>query len=60
MRYIKIIVIQVLAVLSVRLFDMGVAWTQGELGFHPMAAGAVSVLFILAPYVWATAVDEEY
>ena len=42
MRYIKIIVIQVLAVLSVRLFDMGMAWTQGELGFHPMAAGAVA------------------
>lgn len=60
MAYIKIIVIQVLAILSVRLFDMGVAWTHGELGFHPMAAGAISVLLILAPYVWATAVDEDY
>lgn len=60
MSYIKIIVIQVLAILSVRLFDMGIAWTQGELGFHPMAAGAIAVLLILAPHVWATAVDEEY
>jgi len=60
MRYIKIVLIQVLAVLSVRLFDMGLAWTQGELGFHPMAAGAMSVLLILAPYVVETAVHKEY
>lgn len=59
-RYLKVICTQAATIMAVRLFDMGMSWTQGELGFHPMAAGALAVVLILLPYVWVSAVDEDY
>lgn len=59
-QHFKIFVIQFAAIAAVRLFDMGLAWTQGELGFHPMAAGAMAIILLLFPHIASETVDEEF
>lgn len=59
-QHVKIIIVQTAAIAAVRLFDMGMSWTQGELGFHPMAAGALAIILLLFPHIASDTVDEEY
>lgn len=59
-QHFKIFVIQFAAIAAVRLFDMGISWTQGELGFHPMAAGAMAIVLLLFPHIASETVDEEF
>lgn len=53
MKYLPIIGIQIMTLAAIAAYDLGLRWIDSNTGFHPMAAGAIAILLMLAPYLMA-------
>ena len=53
MKYVIICVVQQATLIATFLYDLGVSWIDTGHGFHPMAAGALAIVLMLAPYLMA-------
>lgn len=60
MKYLPIIATQIMTLAAIAMFDLGIRWIDSNTGFHPIAAGAVAILLMLAPYLIANSEGNNY